>query len=307
MPDLFPVLIPLVTLIGLGYLVGRVCKIDLQSVGALLIFVVGPIVSFGATAQLNFRKEYLLLPVFAFLVASLTGLASKGAGVLFLRQKNLGALLPEATGTCNWGFLGLPLVMALFPPEAVGAYFLITLGIQFFDSSFGYYYIARGNVSTREAVLKVLCLPTPYAIVGGLVFSIFHIELHPIFTYMYDASKGAYTLFGMMLVGLALSSYKKLEFHKDLFALTVLGRYGFWTALALLFIWTDHTFLHLFDIDIYRQFLLLGVLPVAAVLTAIAAQCDFKPQVAAPLVVMTVVLSLIIFPFVLPVIMAFQP
>lgn len=306
MPELIPVVVPLIALVALGYAAGRMYKIDLRSIGTLLIFIVLPIIAFGATAQLPFHKEYVLLPAISFFVASLTGLSSKRMGSIFLRQKGLGAFLPEATGTCNSGYMGVPLVMAVFQPDLFGVYFLIMLGLQLFETSLGYYFIARAQVSARDAFYQVLRLPTLYAIIGGLIFSALQVGLDPVFLKIFDAAKGTYVFCGMMLVGLALSSYKKLELHGDLFALTVLGRYGFWTVLASLFIWADHTFLHLFNIDVYRMFLLLGVLPVAANLTAIAAQCDYKPQAAAPLVVMTVIISLLLLPFVLPLIINFQ-
>jgi predicted permease len=307
MPDLLPVFMPLVALIALGYVVGRCYKIDLKSVGTLLIFAVTPLVAFGSTAQLSFRRAYILLPFLSFALSCLTGLASKGMGRLFLRDKKLGAFLPEATGTCNSGYMGLPIVMAVFSPDLVGVYFLVMLGMLFFENSVGYYFIARGNISSREALNRVLRLPVLYAIVGGLVFSAWQVRLDPVFVKLWDASKGAYVYFGMMLVGLALSSYKKLELHGDLFALTVLGRYVFWTVLAFALIMIDHLVWRLFDVTIYRMFLLLGALPVAANLTAIAAQCDFKPQVAAPLVVLTVGVSFALLPIFLPFLVTFQP
>jgi predicted permease len=72
---LFPTLLNMTLLIGLGYLLGRLHKIDLNSVAALVIYGFSPIVVFGAVLQLNFTPALALLPIISFVLASVTGLS----------------------------------------------------------------------------------------------------------------------------------------------------------------------------------------------------------------------------------------
>ena len=124
-------LVPLTLLILLGWLVGRIQNIDLKSISTMLIYAISPVVAFGSTAQLAFHGTFILLPFITYILAAICGLTSFALGRRLLKHKDMGYLLPQAAGSGNNGYFGLPLAMAIFPPEQVGVYFLIMLGNRY--------------------------------------------------------------------------------------------------------------------------------------------------------------------------------
>lgn len=298
-------LLPLTLLILLGWIVGRIADVDLKSIATMLVYGISPVVAFGSTAQLSFQGVYVLLPAITFLFAAVVGLTAFGLGRKFLRHKDMSYLLPLAAGTGNNGYFGLPLAMALFPAEQVGIYFLIMLGTTLFESTIGYYYIARGHLTVRQALKRAAGMPVTYAILAGLAFSAFHVELNAGVMKLWEVTRGAYVSCGMMIIGIALAKYKKLSWEMDFITLAALGKYLFWLLLGFAFIAADTSFLHLYDKSIHAMVLILAITPVAANVAAFAAQNDFRPQLAATIVFLTTIVSFAALPFTLTAIFAF--
>ena len=65
---LFQNLIPLYVLIALGWISGRYFDVDRQSLGALGIFIIQPIVSFGFVAKLEFHPSFIAIPVIVYVL-----------------------------------------------------------------------------------------------------------------------------------------------------------------------------------------------------------------------------------------------
>lgn len=298
-------LLPLSLLILLGWVLGRWQNVDLKSVATILVYGIAPIVAFGSTAQLSFHGSLVLLPAMTFALASANGLACFALGRRLLRKKDLAYLLPVATGSGNNGYFGLPLAMAIFAPDQVGVYFLITLGVTLFEATLGYYFVGRGHLTVQQALKRVRGMPVTYAIAAGLVFSALHFTLDPGVLKLWDIARGCYVGFGMMIIGFALAMHKRLSWDADLIALTLLGKYVFWALLGFGFIWVDMHLLHLFDGAIHAMVLILALTPVAANTAAFAAQHDFRPQAAATIVFLTTIISFAALPAVLPLVEAF--
>ena len=297
-------LVPLVLLILLGWLIGRAQDIDLKSVSSILIFAITPVVAFGSTAQLSFHGIYVLLPFISFTMAAFAGLTSFALSQRLLRDKDMGYLLPQATGSGNNGYYGLPLAMALFPPEQVGVYFLIMLGSTLFEVTFGYYFVGRGHLTVKHAFQRAVKMPSIYAIIFGLLFSAFHVQLDAGTLKLWDVARGCYVCVGMMIIGIALAKHKKLAWEWDFILLTMFGKYILWAVAVAVFITLDSHVLKIFDTDIYTMIAILVITPAAANTAAFAAQHNFKPQLAATVVFVTTILSFISLPVVLPLMQA---
>jgi len=298
-------LVPLTLLILLGWIVGRVQNVDLKSVSTMLIYAISPVVAFGSTAQLSFHGTYVLLPIISFVLASFCGLTSFALGLLLLKHKDMGYLLPQATGSGNNGYFGLPLAMAVLPPEQVGVYFLIMLGTSLFEATLGYYFVGRGHLTVAHALKRVVGMPVIYAITAGLILSSQHIALDPGLLKLWDAARGSYVCIGMMIIGIALAKHKKLAWELDFIALAMFGKYILWAVAIAAFVWTDIHVLKIYDAPIYTMVAILGITPAAANTAAFAAQHDFKPQLAATIVFLTTIISFVFLPLMLPVIFVF--
>ena len=290
---------PLTFLIALGYAIGRWQTIDLKSVAVLAIYAITPIVAFGSAARLEFSFSLILLPVCTFIIASIIGLLSFAAGK---NLKNDGArfLLPVACGSGNTGYFGLPVAMALFGTEAAGLYFLANLGVVIFETSLGYYFIARGSVAKSIALKRVLQLPVLYALLAGLVWAALHLHLPDPAVKLWEFSKGAYIVIGMMIAGIALSQAPKLSLDPRLLSVALAGKFLLWPAAALLFAWADPG---LFTPQIHSLLIVMSLTPIPANLPAYAAANDGPVAQAAMLVLISTALAIVVLPFLMPVLL----
>ena len=304
-PGLATALLPLALFILIGWAIGRAKKVDLSPIATLLVYAISPVVAFGSTAQMAFDSSYVFLPLVTYILAAACGMGTFALGKGFVLQKHDSVyLLPNATGTGNNGYFGLPLAMAVFAPEYIGVYFLAMLGPTIFESTFGYYFIARGRLPMRAALARVARLPMLYAIALGMIFSKAGIALDPGIVKLWESSRGAYVSLGMMLIGLALARHGKLVWEKNFTALCMAGKYGFWALGAIALIWLDtHTF-KIYNAEVHKMLLILSVTPVAANTVAYAAEHDFKPELAASVVFITTVASCLFLPFALNIILA---
>lgn len=300
-------LVPLTLLILIGWAIGRTQDIDIKSIASILIYSISPIVALGSTAQLSFHSTLILLPFITFILSTACGLSSFALGRRFLEKKDMGYLLPIATGSGNNGYFGLPLAMAVFAPEHIGIYFLITLGVTLYEATLGYYFIARGHLSAAAALTRVIRMPVIYAIAAGLILSALHVNLDTSLLKLWDVARGCYVCLGMMIIGISLAKHKRLAWDMDFIALSIFGKYFLWAGLAAGFIWMDIHVLKTFDASIHKMILILAITPVAANVAAFAAQNDFKPQHAATIVFLTTIISFAFLPFVLPWILGWAP
>jgi len=69
-------IIPLYVLIALGFISGRWMDVNLPSMATVAIYILAPIVNFGAMAQMNFTPEYVALPILFFIGSCVIGIIS---------------------------------------------------------------------------------------------------------------------------------------------------------------------------------------------------------------------------------------
>ncbi|MBM3602914.1 MAG: hypothetical protein FJX22_03950, partial [Alphaproteobacteria bacterium] len=169
--QLFPTFLSIALLVGLGYGLGKLHQVDLKSIAHLLIYGFVPVVVTGAVAQLTFTPEVLLLPVVGFALCCAVGFISLWLGRRLVDDKLAVYLLPITTGSGNTGFFGLPVALALLGNDQVGIYMISYLGTVIFGDTIGYYYVARGNLTVKDALRRVSRLPVLYGMAIGFVLS----------------------------------------------------------------------------------------------------------------------------------------
>jgi predicted permease len=296
---LFQSFIPLAFLIAVGYAVGKWQRVELKSVAMLAIYGITPIVAFGSAAQLDFSFSLLLLPLCTFLLAAFVGLGAFYAGKIVANDSTR-YLLPVACGSGNTGYFGLPVAMALFGDDVAGLYFLANLGVVVFETSLGYYYMARGNLPADMALRRVLQLPVLYALAAGLCIAAADLSLPASAVKLWEISKGGYIVIGMMIAGLALAGMTTLTLRPALLTVALAGKFLFWPAAALAFAALDPG---LFSKEIHALILVMSLTPIPANLPAYAAANDGPVGEAAVLVFVSTLLALIFMPFILPILL----
>ena len=164
------VVFPVFSIVALGYLVARGKRIDIPTISEIAVNVTSPCLIFLSIARREMvASEWLTMGGGAAAVVAGTGIImwvyQRAAG---LRMRGL--YLP--TMFMNSGNMGLPFALLAFGPEGFdkAIIFFVTVAIMTFSLGVT---IAKGRGGLRE----VFRLPLIYAAIGGLIFSLFGLEL----------------------------------------------------------------------------------------------------------------------------------
>jgi hypothetical protein len=295
---LIPNLIPLYILIAFGYIGGKYLEVNLPSMATISIYFISPIVVFGAIARLPLDPTYLALPFIMFCIALIVIIGSYWLSGFFFKD-NLQNLVGLSSGNGNTGYYGLPIVMALFGPEATSIYLLANFGAELCTITAGYYLGARGVANVRDSLLKVLKLPVVHAVWLGLLWNVTMPALPVTFYEWWDKFAGAWVIIGMMLIGVALTKVQSLRLNPKLLSYLFAVRFLTWPLLIALVIFLDKTVFHFYNETIYTLMLIFGLVPISGNTAAYAAQLNVRPGEAALVVLLSTIFALFYIPAVL--------
>ncbi len=288
-------IVPLYILIALGYGAGRWLDVNLPSITAVAVYILAPVVEFGAMVKLDLRPEYLALTPVVFILAVLIGsVFYKVAQAAWL--DNNANLIGMSAMAGNTGYFGLPLVLALFGPEWAGVYLLMDLGIGLALFGPGYYIGARGHGNMRTALAKVLKLPFLYAIALGLAANTAEYKPPEVFTRYWEYAIGAWVILGMMLIGVALSKQKRLKSDWRLLRWMFAAKFLAWPACALAFVAADALVFRAFGPTVYSLFVILSCVPMAASTVTLAANLRLHPERTAAAVLISTLCAIVYMP-----------
>ncbi|MCB1531813.1 MAG: AEC family transporter [Alphaproteobacteria bacterium] len=300
--DLFLTLLgniaPLYGIIVLGWLAGRFYGVERESLAGLAIYIIVPIVSFYYVSGLEFKMAYIALPILVYGLYSFMSLLFYKIGQRVYPDKRAN-LLAMCAAASNTGYLGLPIVILLFPPEWVGVYVFALSGGLLYEATVFYYIANRGNFTPKDSFIRVLKFPVLYAIAAGLIVNAAHLDLPHQLDAIWAYFKGAYVVIGMMIIGCSLSKVSKLVIAPKFLALTFLGQFILWPLLGLSFIALDQSVLHWFEPQVHKMLLIMSIVPPAANIAAFAATLDLNPEKAATTVLLGTIFALFYIPAVL--------
>ena len=295
---LFQNLIPLYVLIALGWIAGRYFDVDRQSLGSLGIYILMPVVAFGFVAKLDFKPIYTALPIIAFVLSAAVTLIFYWIGQKTYPDKRAN-LLGMCAGAGNTGYLGLPLVLLLFPTEWIGVYIFALLGGLIYEATVMYYVANRGKFDVMQSFKKLLKFPTIYTIVLALIVNFSDFTLPEQFDTYWSYFKGSYVVIGMMIIGASLAKSNKLLISYRFLSLTFVGKFLTWPLFAYALIYLDQNLLGWFVPEVHRIFFVMAIVPPAANVAAFAAQLDLNPEKAATTILIGTVLALFTIPLML--------
>jgi predicted permease len=290
-------ILPLYALIAAGYLAGQKLKIQKESIASLVIYILVPVIFFGATAQMPFEKENLMIPVFLFILSTIIGLGLYHVSRFFWKDKRRN-LLGYMMGTANTGYFGIPVFIALFGPENLGTYVFATVGMALYEGTFGYYLMARGEHSVRDSFMRLLRLPLLPAAFLGLLFSASGAHLPDVAIDFYNTVKGAYTVLGMMIIGLSLSTLKHMKSDLKFTGFILAGKFLVWPAVTIGFLWALNFIMPVTDLT-YSILVLIAVVPLAANGAAFATHLKVEPDKAATTILISTIVALVYIPLVM--------
>lgn len=292
---LLPTLIPLYIIIALGYIGGRYLDVHLHSMAIVSIYFISPVVNFGAIWRLDFAPSYLLLPVMVYSIAA--GMAFLSYYLARLKWKDDTAnLCGMALGGGNTGYFGLPIILALFGPDAAGIYLLATFAMTLSESTVCYYIGARGAASVKDSLKKVIGLPAFHAIWAAVILNFLNIDPPETFLTYWQYFTGSWVVIGMMLIGVALAGVKTFRVNWPLIGFTFFMKFVIWPLAMGGIIALDVYALRLFTHEIHLMLLIAGIVPLMANTVAFAARLGVKPGEAATAVLLSTLFALFYIP-----------
>ncbi|NQZ14919.1 MAG: hypothetical protein HRT94_08880 [Alphaproteobacteria bacterium] len=268
---------------------------NLPSMATVAIYILAPIVNFGAMATMDFTPEYIALPIIIFIASVTIGTISyKSAQALW--KNNNANLIGMGSVTGNTMYFGLPVVLALLGPEWAGVYALMNLGTFLNEVGLGYFFGARGHATLKGALLKVAKFPVIHAIWLGLLYNISGLPPPESFSRYWDYSIGAWVIIGMMIIGVALSKQSKLEIDWKLIASMFIPKFILWPMFGFGLILLDLSVLNMFSKEVHLMLAVIASVPLAGNLVAYAATLNLHPERTAGAVLLSTVFALFTVP-----------
>ena len=284
-------------LIGLGTIAAKARLLrpeGKQTLSNLLVYLVVPAMIINSY-RMDFSMEILHNLMAAFLLSTfaiLLGLAI----TMLLTTRRKDERMPIFRFACvfsNAGYMGLPLISALFGSEGLlyaSAYFtmfnllLWTVG----------YSMVSGSSNPKEIARSLLHTPVIYAIIVGIAIYLFQIPLPTLITQPMEFLGGMNTPISMVITGMLIASgdLRRTLTDKHIWTLAVV-------RMLLIPVLSIAAFavLGLFRYGMTTQVvLLLECCPAAAITSVFAVQFGHDEQFAAGSVVLTTLLSIIFLP-----------
>lgn len=300
---LFTKLLPLYGFVVLGVVASRRLQVRKEAIAPLLIYVIGPLVTLRGTLALDLDPARLALPFLVYASCAtfcLVGLFL--AGRMFPSPaKNI---LGFAAGNSNSGYFGIPVAVAILGEQAFAQAAMISFGFVLCESTVGFYVSARGKHTRAQALRRVLTLPTAYAFVLGMTLRALDVHPGPAIDEILTSVRGAYTVLGMMLLGLAIGDLRafRLDWRFTGFALGM--KFVAWPAFVAALIWIDGASLHVFDTLARQGLAIAAILPLAANTVAIATLHEAEPEKTSLAVLVSTVIAVGLFPVLGPFVLA---
>ncbi|WP_419768094.1 AEC family transporter [Arcobacter sp.] len=289
----FPIYINVI----LGYLSTKYLHVKRESIAALLIYILGPIVVFSATLSVKINFAVAFLPIFLYIFCSVLAFGS-----LYLFKNSwsdpTGNILAFSAGTGNTGYFGIPLAIIFFPPALADIYIFTVLTSLLYESTTGFYVTAKGNFTVSQALKKMSKLPILYAFILGIILNLVGFEIPQAISSYTAQFKGAYGILGMMMLGMGLIGLKNSDDNFDVkfISIAFFMKFIFWPLSIVGFIYLDKTFFMFLNEDLYKVLFLFAIVPLAGNTVTLAVLLNAKPEKASLAVFLSTVVSVIAIP-----------
>ncbi len=289
-------ILPLYFSIILGWLSTLILKCDKESIAKILLFILAPLIAFNATINVKIISSIIFLPIFFFLLSCLLAFT-----ILFIFKRvwsdGTANLLAFSASTGNTGNIGIPLAILFLEPSLVDIFIFTVLASMLYQNSVGYYITAKGNFTAMQSIKKVLKLPVLYAFLLGLICNLYGLKMPEMFIDYTNYLKGAYSIFGMMLLGMGMENIKvNNSIDIKFISYSLFIKFIIWPVIILAFIYFDRSYIHFLNDDLYMVMFLFSIVPLAANTVTVATLLNVKPQKMSFTVFISTIVSLIFIP-----------
>lgn len=288
-------LIPLYITVALGWIAGRYLDASGRHIAGIMLYIVTPSVIFYGVMKAPLSTEVILLPLLTFTLSTLIGVAHLWLGKRVLSDGSAN-ILPLAAGTGNTGYFGIPVALLLFGEQGLGIYIVCMLGTTLYETSVGFYLAARGRYGVADCLRRVARLPSVYAFALAVILNLSGLFIPDVFLPLFDNLRGAYSIFGMMIIGMGILSMRGLAGNLRFTGLAFFGKFVVWPLVALVLWWLDSQFFQVYDMAVYQALFLVSITPMAANTVVIATLLDASPRQAAGTTLLSTLFALAFIP-----------
>lgn len=284
----------------LGFVAGRYLSIQRKTIGALLLYIFIPVVYFGAVATTPLSLATLSLPVLFFLLCSGIATVSLFLGKFVWGENPLRHICAQASGGGNYGYFAIPVAAAIFDHQTAGLVVLAGLGYVLYENTVGFYIAERGKKSIKKSLLALEKLPALWATVVGIIFNVAHLPIDQNMMNVITNFRGGFTILGMMLIGLGLSSIKFSGFKLDkaYLGMTFFAKFVIWPVIIGCILYLDTTLFHFYTPMAHKVMLLMAIIPLAANTIVYAITLKINPENVAMAVLLSALFALFFIPLV---------
>lgn len=290
----FKVLSSLLSVV-VGFFAGKFSNVEKNSIASLLFFFIAPVVFFAIPTSTKLTFSSLGITALTFTLASCLSFFSYWLYGKYWSDSRRNILALSA-GTGNSGYVVLPVATVLFDDHTLSIYALGLIGIAIYEASIGCYYCARSISTFKESIFRVARLPLLNSFFLGCTMSLMGFHLPNFLDEFVNNMKGAYSILGMVTIGLALAEIRQFELDIKFTIAAFASKFLFYPILFNLFILIDRLFFQYLDNNYYNALQLLCIAPMATNTIVLASLYNIYPEKAATAVLLSLVFVLLYMP-----------
>lgn len=280
----------------IGFVAGRYANVARDSIATLLFYFISPIVFFSIPASTVITISSLGITVVTFIIASALSIIAYYLSGMYWSDEKIRGIIALSAGTANGGYFMLPIAATLFDDYTLSIYMMAIIGVNVYESSVGFYFCARSLNSTKESIINVLKSPILNSFMLGCCLSFLGFTLPDFLDDFLYNMRGAYSILGMIMVGLGVANLSKFEIDKKFTLFTFIVKFAFYPLAIGMFILLDKFILKYYDENYYNALYLLSTAPMAANVIVVASLQKLHPEKVATTVVLSLLFVLIYMP-----------
>lgn len=293
-------LTPLFIYVIMGFIGGRMLRIDKNSIANFLFYMVNPIVFFYNISTAEISNSLIAIPFIFYFLSCFVCLAFYFIGKR-LWNDDTANLLALSSGTGNLGYMMLPLIYVFFGQQYLPMFFLMVIGIAFYENTLGFYISAAGTHSAKESLIKLAKLPALYAFILAVAFSYFKLKLPETLVVFNKNISRLYSILGMMVIGLNIASIRNYRIDFKFMSISFMARYLAWPLVIAALIFVDDYILHAYSHRVHTLWMVTAFIPFGVNAMIVATILKNKPEKIATAVLISTITALFYIPMALTV------
>lgn len=279
-------LVPIILMAGAGYFVGKGLKLNPRTLAQIIFYILSPclvlmMLDHSEIASKDILNSMLLAGVFVILM----GVLAWSMGKMLKLERGMLAAVVITVMLMNAGNYGLPVTQFAFGEAALAYAALIFVVMSMLGNSVGVVIASAGRASLKDSLLGLLKLPATYALLLGMLFVQFKLDLpmpidRAVSLLGEAASPAMLVLLGMQLTNVHWNGMTK--------ALTLAA--GMRLVISPLLALGLATVIGLSG-PLYQASVLQSAMPSAVMTTMLATEFDTEPTFVTTVVTLTTLLS----------------